>query len=129
MQWELQAGNAQLRPGESGRLLEEGTPELVLKEEQGLVKPEGGSLADEMGSDAGWPVTQKDRQQKPVGGNEDWPRARTSLQVLRRGLKMLTTQKSAPALAGLAFSWHSAGSGTLELTDLESHWISSLTVR
>lgn len=32
--------------------LEEGTPKLVLKEEQGLVKEEG-SLADETGSDEG----------------------------------------------------------------------------
>lgn len=53
-----------------GRLLEEGTPELVLKEEQGPVKPEGGSLADEMGSDAGWAAPHEDQQQEPVGGNE-----------------------------------------------------------
>ena len=46
---------------ESGRLPEEGTPKLVLKEEQGLVKAEEGSLADEMGSDAGWPGTQSTR--------------------------------------------------------------------
>lgn len=55
---------------ESGRLPEEGTPKLVLKEEQGPVKPDEGSLADETVSDAGWPVTQKNLQQKLVGGNE-----------------------------------------------------------
>lgn len=58
-----------------GRPLEEGTPELVLKEEQGPAKPEGGSLAEEMGSDAGWPVTPKDRQQKLVAGNEGLARS------------------------------------------------------
>lgn len=57
------------RDQESGRLPEEGTHKLVLKEEQGPVKPEG-SLADETVSDAGWPVTQKNLQQKLVGGNE-----------------------------------------------------------
>lgn len=55
---------------ESGRLPEEGTPKLVLKEEQGLVKAEEGNLADEMGRDTGWPGTQKNPPQKLVGGNE-----------------------------------------------------------
>lgn len=87
MQRELQGGNVQLRSRESGRLLEEGTPELVLKEEQGLVKPEGGRLADEMGSDAGWPVTQKDRQQKPVGGNEGLASSQDFTPGSREGLK------------------------------------------
>lgn len=50
---------------ESGRLPEEGTPKLVLKEEQGLVKAEEGSLADEMGSDG----LARDAPQKLVGGN------------------------------------------------------------
>lgn len=54
---------------ESGRLPEEETPKLVLKEEQGLVKAKEGSLADEMGSDAGWPGMQKNPPQKLVGGN------------------------------------------------------------
>lgn len=53
-----------------GRLPKKGTPELVLKEEQGPVRPEEGSLAGETGSDAGWPVTQKNLQQKLVGGHE-----------------------------------------------------------
>lgn len=70
-----------------GRLLEEGAPELVLKEEQGLVKPEGGSLADEMGSDAGWPVTQRDWQQGRWEEMQDWPRATISPQVLRSSFK------------------------------------------
>lgn len=70
-----------------GRLLEEGTPELVLKEEQGLVNPEGGSLADEMGSDAGWPVTQRGWRQSQWEEMKDWSRAKISPQVLRSGLK------------------------------------------
>lgn len=40
----------------------------LLKEEQGLVQSKEGSLADEMDRDAGWPVTQENLQQKPVGG-------------------------------------------------------------
>lgn len=60
MRWELQGRHAQLES--QGRLHEEETPELFLKEEQELVKPEEGSLAGETGSDAGWPVTQKNLQ-------------------------------------------------------------------
>ena len=56
---------------ESGRLPEEGTPKLVLKEEQGLVKAEEGSLADEMGSDAGWPGTR--HRSWWEGMEERWP--------------------------------------------------------
>ena len=85
---------------ESGRLPEEGTPKLVLKEEQGLVKAEEGSLADETGSDEGWPGTQSTRHRIWWEGMEEqWPRAKVSPPALR-----VTAQKSIATLLGLAFS-------------------------
>lgn len=59
MQCECQAEMSNGALEGQGRLPKEGTPEPVLKEEQGRVKPAEGSLAGETGSDAGWPVTQK----------------------------------------------------------------------
>ena len=85
---------------ESGRLPEEGTPKLVLKEEQGLVKAEEGSLVDEMGSDAGWPGTHKNPPQTLVGGNEGAVALTKSLPTAL----MVTTQKPLATLLGLAFS-------------------------
>lgn len=68
MQCECQAEVSNGALEGQGRLPKEGTPEPVLKEEQGRAKPAEGSLAGETGSDAGWPVTQKNRQQELVGG-------------------------------------------------------------
>lgn len=62
------------------------------------MKPEGGSLADEMGSDAGWAAPHEDQQQKPGGGNEGLASSQDFTPVLRRGLKMVTARKCAPAL-------------------------------
>ncbi|KAL0605141.1 putative uncharacterized protein CCDC28A-AS1 [Plecturocebus cupreus] len=93
---------------------EEGTLQLVFKEEQGLVKPEEGSLADEMSSDSDPPGTKKSLRQKLMGGNP----AKISIQVLSKSdLGVVSTWKFAPFFLGLAFSWHSAGSG---MSDLES---------
>lgn len=60
------------------------------------MKPEEGSLADEMGSDVDWPVTQKNLRQEPGGGKEGGLASSQDFTPgLRRGWKMVTSQQSA----------------------------------
>lgn len=81
------------------RLPEEGTPKLVLKEEQGLVKAEEGSLADETGSDEGWPGTQSTRHR--ICGRE-W--RSSGLEPQSHPAQGHSTEVHRRILLGLAFS-------------------------
>lgn len=67
---------------------EEETLKLVLKGEQGLMKPEEGSLAAEMGSDVGWAVTKRACNRSGWEEMKDWPSVQILTQVLRTDLEM-----------------------------------------